>query len=101
MDAHHLRTRYAWIFERGSECVVVIARHGQPGCELLIQGPGLAAQRLAFESEDLLHRFQEHHEEQLIAQGYVLTALRQDRRSGRDRRAAQRSHDRRRSATEA
>ena len=84
----------SWLFIKRNETVRVF-RRGPAWMQLAIAGPQGARSVLRFADEGELRSFQLQHERQLYDDGWRLAGLNLERRSGRDRRRAVRSTDRR------
>lgn len=83
----------AWLFLRGEESIRIVR---DPSAFVLkVEGPGYEREVHSFKNEAEVAEFQRKYEARLTGQGWVLGAS-QERRSGRDRRAAHRGSDRRR-----
>ena len=88
----------AWLFTRGLDSVRIIRLvDAETGMRLVVRGPGHGDR--TYEVADALHCtiLQSELERELVADGYSLHRFGTDRRAGRERRARQRTSDRRRS----
>lgn len=85
-----------WLFTSAAHSVRLHVQPGPAGFQLVIFGPGNATAEFDFAGMEHLERFREQYARDLIARGFELQAG-AERRSGADRRAAQRpmSADRR------
>ena len=87
----------AWLFTRGHESVRMEAQKGPLGLQLAIFGPGNTSNAHDFSNLNDLEVFRIGQEENLISQGFVVSAI-VERRGGGERRQPGRasSSDRRR-----
>jgi hypothetical protein len=76
-----------WLFVKGSESIWIERPFG---FSLIVAGPGTSRARHDFANERELDAFQMATAEQLAEGGWFLWAFDRDRRSGRDRRGAER-----------
>lgn len=83
----------SWLFIKRNETVRVF-RRGPAWMQLAIAGPQGARSVLRFADEEELNRFQAGHERQLFEDGWRLAGVNLERRSGTDRRRADRRADR-------
>ena len=88
----------SWLFIRQNETVRIF-RPGPTWLQLAIAGPQGARRVLRFGDEEELRSFQARHEQQLIEDGWRLSGMNVDRRSGTDRRRVGRGVDRRQNTT--
>lgn len=84
----------SWLFVRGTESIWIVRPHG---CSLIVEGPGSSRQEHDFDDEAAIQAYQVSIAEELSEHGWRLEAVDRERRSGRDRRGAERTTpDRRR-----
>lgn len=87
----------SWLFVKGDETVWILRPED---FVLLVCGPGSEQRRHTFDGEAALEGFHVWLAEQLMSSGWILWGIDRDRRSGRDRRGAQRDARDRRAAAE-
>lgn len=78
----------SWLFIKGAESVWIERPYGR--C-IIVAGPGRAREQHEFPSEEALQAFQVNIAERLTADGWFLWGYDRERRTGRDRRKADRS----------
>jgi hypothetical protein len=86
----------SWLFTRGPESVWI---ERSLAASLIIAGPGAFREQRDFIDEDALYAFRASLDDELAAEGWVLSAYGHDRRKGIDRRQVGRATSDRRQPT--
>ena len=91
-------TSASWLFVKGEQSIWIERPHGH---SMVVAGPGPTREQHDFADEDALQRYQMNLADRLASAGWLLWGVDRQRRSGAERRVAERqSADRRRRVVE-